>query len=111
MAIVNAIFSSRWARSEYIVAPSQTLDIDSNLLSEFKGTKYYIQSYSDTNSVYKTIEMLVTKEGSGVSDSVFGRIGDNIDLDFVFGVIGSNAVLSATNNESFPVSIILTKLN
>lgn len=111
MAIVSAVFSNRWSRTEHIVSTTQTLDIDSNLFSEFKGTKYYIQAYSESNNVYKTLEMLATKEGFGVSDSVFSRIGDNINLEFIFDVIGLNAVLSVSNNESFPVSIILTKLN
>jgi hypothetical protein len=111
MAIVNAIFSNRWARSEFIVQSASSLEIDSNLFSEFKGTKYYVQAFSESNNLYKSFEMIASREGAGVSDSLFAKIGDTIDLEFNFNLSGPSAILTATNNESFPVSIVLTKLN
>jgi hypothetical protein len=111
MAIVSAAFSNRWSRTEHVVSTAQTLDIDTNLFSEFYGTKYYIQAFNEANNLYKSLELIATRQGSEVSDSVFGKIGDTIDLEINFNLSGSIAVLTVTNNESFPVSVVLTKLN
>lgn len=93
------------------VNSSSTLDLDITALSSLCAIKYIICLSNDVENKWQSMEMLASKEtATSVTDTLYSKIGLNIDVDIVFKVVGTDAVLSFTNNESFNVNIRVNRL-
>ena len=87
------------------VAGLSTEVLDTIPLSDFKGLKYIISYCNETEVKFKTLELLASKAGADVKDTVYAKVGDIIDIDVEFIKSGTDAELTFTNNESFDVDV------
>ena len=83
-----------------------TVDLDALLLSAFRSKKYILSLFNDTQDKSNSREMLVRKfSGNSITRTVYGKIGDTLDVGFNVVVDSGNVVLRVSNNESFDVSL------
>jgi hypothetical protein len=95
--------SANFKRETYTVLAGQTLTIDTQAYADFKSNKFLIDAKTATKQ--NSLEIFATKLGTDVSDSIYAKLGDSINLVFEFVKITSDAVLRVTNNELVSVEI------
>lgn len=93
------------------IPAGQTIDFDTLPLSVYKSNKYLMQYSNDTEGVVGQLEMATSKKNSDVSDQIYSKVGDNIDVDAQFLISGSDAILRLTNNEAFVVRVVALRFN
>jgi hypothetical protein len=88
------------------VATTATEDIDTIVLSGLCSVKYLICVFNSSEDKYCSFELHGTrKSGSSVEDTLYAKIGDPLDFTVEFVVVGSDAVLRITNNETFTITV------
>jgi hypothetical protein len=94
-----------------IIPPSGSLDVDFILLSSFISTKYIVECSNEDEAVFSCWEMTACRESATVTDSIYNKIGNPMNLTVEFLIVGSDAVLRIGNNEAYPVSVRALRLN
>ena len=94
---------------EFEIDPSETLSADTYPFSDLRGLKYIITTSPLDGSKISALEMLACKKSSDVSDSVYCKIGDTLDVAAQFLRSGSDTLLRLTNNEAFTVRVSLLR--
>ncbi|MCK4500371.1 hypothetical protein KAU11_07730 [Candidatus Babeliales bacterium] len=97
-----------WSSLDVDVLTSETKDIDSVLLSAFKGSIFVITATG--NGLTKNLTLQSSKNNSSVSDMVYNRWGDSLSITFDFISSGGNAFIRSTNSESFTINLSIKKL-
>jgi hypothetical protein len=113
MTVINSSLPSTgfWARLSSSIPAGTSIDVDTVPLSGFSSTKYYVQLKNPTNTAFKAFEIYCFRKGSSdVSDTLYARAGDALDVATSVIVSMGNVKLSLTNNEAFTVSCEVIKL-
>ncbi len=97
------------ATTTVAVPAGQVVTVDSVLLSTIKAMDYFISLYKSDFTQVRTLKMNVVKIGSSVSDSVYSRVGNNLDCLVIADAVGPNATISITNNEAFDINCSFNK--
>jgi len=97
-----------WRSLNVSLSNLETKTVDLTPYSEADGFKYVIKIKG--NNLIKLLEILVSKFSGDITDTVYSRLGDFINVDLNILLIGSDVVLQAVNGESFPVEISVKKL-
>jgi hypothetical protein len=110
--IISAQESSLWRRIRKVIPASSTLSVESLPLTRFRSTKYLIEVYNTVENKFKAIEFWAVRKGSGdVNSTVYGVLGDNIQIELNLDVSVADAVLSLVNLETFDLNVIITRSN
>lgn len=91
------------------VPAGQTVTVDSVLYSSMKAINYFIALHKSDFSEAKLLKMSVMKFNSSVKDVVYSRVGTNVNCAVESSVVGLNANLIITNNESYDVTCSFNK--
>lgn len=105
----TSVAISHWEKLEGEIPASTTLDIDSFLISDLKLVKYLQCFYNVSEDKYKTQEMIGSKENSVLTDQVYSRNGQALDLNVNLVQVSTDGKLRIVNNESFVVSFSILK--
>lgn len=92
------------------VLASSTTDIDTVPLASFQGIKYFISYWNDAQDKRKVLELSITKKTGSLKSSVYGKIGDELDVDVDESISGTDMLLTISNNELFPVTVNVARL-
>jgi hypothetical protein len=79
------------------IATTVTSDVDSILLTDLKTVRYDIVIWTTTKS--RRMNMIVTNDSSGLSDSVFAKVGSSVSANVNAVVSGLDMKLRIENNE------------
>lgn len=93
------------------VAASATEDIDTIDLDDLCSVKYLLCVHNVTEDKYCSFELYGTRStGNGVTDTLYAKIGDVLDFTVEFLVVGTDAILRITNNETFTLTVSGVKI-
>lgn len=99
-----------WKRIKSVsVAASTTTVIDSIPKDKVNSLEYDIDMRRGDNSSIKSLKLYVTQKASDTEDTVFARLGNNVDMAVQSQINGTDIELSVTNNEAFDVNINLAR--
>jgi hypothetical protein len=105
MGIINAASQGYWRKTRPEIPAATTIDILTIPLDSFSSFKVYLEFSNTTENKFKSLEMRAFKVGaSDVSDTIYSVISNSVNVLVNLNVVGSDAVLSVTNNESFSLS-------
>lgn len=111
MSIISGLRSDKWRTVSSDIVGGGHFDADSVPLNLYAPTKYYVELKSVAESVFKAFELYGSRSGSdSVSDCVYARVGDAISTEAILEVVFGTVRLRLKNNETFPVSVRVTKL-
>ena len=111
MTLINRSAGGLWRQKKIIIDATSTKDVDSFLLSNFIGVKYILHFRNETQDVFKTIEQLSTKvSGSEIVDTVYGHLGDVINVQANVIKSGSDVFLRVVNNEIYSLNLTISKM-
>lgn len=99
---------SLWKNLSASLAVLETKTIDSIPFTEISAVKYVIRSKG--GGKVSLLEMIVSKYNGGISDAVYSKLGDFLDVNYNVLVQGSDVILQAINNESFVIEVSVKKL-
>lgn len=99
-----------WQKVSGTVSSSTTDVVDQIALADLQGIKYLLCYWNDVEDKRKMMELSVVKKTASLKDTVFGKIGDNLNVSVSFGISGANLQLSITNSEAFDVDFQLARL-
>jgi hypothetical protein len=91
------------------IPAGQTVTIDSSLHAELKSISYFINLHKSDFTKIRSFKMSLVRVGSQVQDSVYSRIGNDLDCAVVSDVVGLNATIAVTNNEAFDITCSFNK--
>jgi hypothetical protein len=91
------------------VPAGQSVTVDTVLLSTMTAVDYFISLFKADYTQTRSLKMTVVKQGSSVADSVYSRVGNNLDCLVVADVVGPNATIAITNNEAFNITCSFNK--
>ena len=111
MSIIQGSRADKWQTISATIAGGGSLDIDSVPVAAYSNSKYYVEIKSSSPVRFKSFEMFGSKKGSSVEDTVYARLGDTLSTTAGLSVSGASVKLTIGNNESFPVSVKVTKLS
>ena len=91
------------------VAASETKDIVLIPRDQCETIKLLV-NYK-VNTKIKAFEMLISATETDVEDTINARVGNNLNIATNTQIIGTDVVLSVTNNEAAVASVTLLQLN
>lgn len=91
------------------IPAGQTVTIDSSLHADLKSISYFINLHKSDFTKIRSFKMNLVRIGSQVKDSVYSRIGNDLNCAVVSDVIGLNATIAVTNNEAFDITCSFNK--
>jgi hypothetical protein len=95
---------------EVVIPAGNTVDIDAIPMIGLCSVKYLVCMKAEPQDMWKSLEMLAGKKTStSVEDTIYSKIGSNIKVDLDFDVVGTDAKLTGTNNETFDVTLKIHK--
>jgi hypothetical protein len=97
-----------WNRSNYTIDALSTLTTDSFDYSELKSVDYSISIYG--NSLFKSLYLRANVKGGDVVDSIYGKIGDTINIAVNVKKVLNSYILEFVNNENFELDIRVSRL-
>ena len=97
-------------KKKFTVAAGAATNIDSAPLAGGVSRKYFIDFAIPSEDRYRAVEMFTSRQGTSVTDNVYARLGDAIDVSLNFVVIGADGVVQVVNNELVPVTITIFKI-
>jgi hypothetical protein len=105
MAIINAASQGYWRKTKPEIPASATIQVLTIPLDSFSSFKVYLEFSNNIENKFKALEMRAFKVGAtSVSDTIYSVISNSVNVLVNLNVVGSDAVLSVTNNESFSLS-------
>lgn len=104
MPVIIASSSASTSISETVPA-SDTLDVPLAIFDDFLKANLEIALFSTSEAKYRGLEATLIKQTSDLSDSIYGKIGDNLKVSLNFLKVGSEVILRLTNTEIFDVSL------
>ena len=111
MGIINAASQGYWRKLRPEIPATSTVNVLTIPLVSFTSFKIYIELSNTTQNKFKALEMRGFKSGAAaVSDTIYSVISNTVDVLVNLDVVGSDAVVSVTNNESFDLSTTITHL-
>jgi hypothetical protein len=110
MAAISRKLAQTFERETYTIGPGQTVNLDTVLYSALTSKKYIIDISIAAQNRFKAFEMLVSKKGTDVTDSIFAKLGDQVNVSVNFSKISTDAILAATNNEAVSVVLNILKI-
>lgn len=112
MTMVQANISNKWVTRKKEVLSNSFVVIDSITFENFKGAKYLIQLSNDTEDVFLTMELLVSRvKGSNLYDTIYAKLGDSINVEINTEINLPDMILKVTNNESYNLLLVVNRLN
>jgi hypothetical protein len=91
------------------IPSGSTVTVDSVLYASIKSIDYFISLYKPDFTKAKSLKMTVTKINSDLSDTVYSRVGNDVDCSVIANKVGLNANLIITNNEAFSIECSFKK--
>jgi len=112
-AITLALLASyaKWKVQEFLISPGATLAIDTNLFLSFKSAKYHLEFSNPAVGERGSFEMLASRNGLSVTDSIYSIVGKRFSANVNFHVVAADANLAVTNNEAYALAVKITKLS
>jgi len=97
---------SVWVPFEEVIPASTTLNVLGETASEYGFRKYIFSYFSVSNSLYTSVEIESRRKGDGtLLRSVHGRIGDSLNMKFIFVESAGSVYFRVQNNELFGVTV------
>jgi hypothetical protein len=88
------------------IPATSSLDLTTIALSSLCSVRFTICVFNSVEDKWCSFEMLAGRQsGSDVEDTVYAKVGDPLDFAVQFLVVGSDAILRITNNESFSLTV------
>jgi len=100
---------SFWQKITVTVPASSTLAVDTALLSSFRTGEYAVNFYNGTLLKTKSLKMLINNDDAGISDQVYAKRGDALNVAISAVESGPNFLLNVTNNELSSVDVVLIR--
>jgi len=108
--VEHPVATKRIAKAiEIEIDPSETKTADSYRFEDLRALKYLITARPLDGSKNSAFEALVCKKSSDVSDSIYSKIGDHLNLSTQFLKSGSDMELRITNGEPETLSVSLLR--
>lgn len=85
------------------ILPAQSANIKLDDDANFTACRLSFEIYFSDLTKNKSFDMNITKKDTGLSDSIYSRIG-SLSASVVANISGPDIILSVTNNESTAVS-------
>jgi hypothetical protein len=96
--------------NEIIADASSTTEIDRIDRRLFCGVKYIVCVFNICQEKYKTFEVLGSKiSAANIKDTIYAKLGSDIDMELNFSEDGSDAKLEIVNDETFDLTVHWTK--
>jgi len=96
--------------SEGTINPGATLQGDIIDLTTFLSQRYLIRLKSVAQGRDLQFELAAYEDSGKIFESVFGKVGNSLNVAVNFSIASPNAVLDLTNNESFAVGYTILKV-
>jgi hypothetical protein len=94
----------------FTIAPSATEETHRLPLANFCAIKYIICAFNNSEGKYKSFEILASrKTGTAVEHNLYSKIGSIIATAVDFDIDGTDAVLTIKNNETYSITVHLTR--
>ena len=94
----------KWFTLEGEVPAGDSKIIDKLPFHTTRLVKYLNSIYNDVEGKSSASELLGSKKSSTINDSVYGILGDYLDIDINLLHVGSEIHLEIINNEIYPVN-------
>lgn len=89
------------------IAASTSMDVDTNADTSFKGLRYFVTAWTATKT--KSFDMTVIIEDGNIFDSLYAKVGRNLDVSVDVVQSGSDIILRVTNNEAVSMDVEVLK--
>ena len=107
MALQDGFSPSFWRKERRTITSSQTINTLSVSTESFRTAKYIFSFWNDSENKAKSMEMIVNNINSAITDSIYGRLGNVINVNVDAKINGGNMFIEITNNESYTVELDL----
>jgi hypothetical protein len=97
------------ALSGQIAGNGGVLDLETIPFASFVSTEYLINISSETESKFYTLKLIATKKNSDVSDQIYNKEGDLLQIATNVIKSGSDVILRLVNDEIYQVDVRCTK--
>lgn len=91
------------------IPSGDTLDFDIMPYSTFDAVEYLIKIKRQSSDLVKALTLVGSKKNSDVSDQIYSKVGEEINVDANFLKDGTDTKLRLVNNESFDVDVSILK--
>lgn len=105
--LVNNLISGT---TSVLVPAGQTVTVDSVTHSTLKTIDYLVNIHKSDFTKTRAFKMILSRDGSDVKDSVYSRVGNDLNCAVVSNVVGLDAIISVTNNEAFDITCSFNKI-
>lgn len=80
-------------------------------LAGFTALRFFVELSAPAQNRYRALDLSASRSGAAqVVDSIYGKLGDTLNVALNLSVVGPNVVLTATNNEAFSVRVVVKQL-
>jgi len=96
---------SRTKALDGIIPAGGSLDLDVIDFDDFGSVKYLLRFTNPGKTKTMALNAFGTRQGSDVEDTIYGKIGDQINISLNLVVDGTDVVLRLSTIESFNVEV------
>lgn len=93
------------ALTPVVVAPAATEPVDFLAINTYRSVKWIVTITDSVGSFYKSYEVLAVHNGTTALYTVYGKIGDPIDVTTEVAINGASLELQITNNSSNSITV------
>ena len=105
MTIQNEFAPSIWTKERLTVSASSVVNSTGINLDILKAAKYVIAVYNDTETKIKAFELFLVNKYGTLSDTIYSRLGDSLNVHVNAQVVSSEAVIEFDNKEAFDLVV------
>jgi hypothetical protein len=106
--VADWILICGFSEVEIIVPATTTATLHLVPMADLCASDYQICLHNSVQDKWRSLKLLTSKKTStSVESSVYAVLGEFLDVELNFGVVATDAVLEAVNNEAFPVTVKL----
>jgi len=112
MTLTTAISGpTPWRKLTKPLPATTTTVVDTEPETNFKGMKYIVTLSSETNSLYRKLDIDMVKSSTDVTHSISNKVfSGSMDIEISATINAGNLELTIVNNESFSLDLTLAKL-
>lgn len=91
---------------EVLIPPLSSVDIATTALNAFCAIRYHMCVKNPTSTLFRSFMLHGGKKTDTILEhSIYASLGGGLNFSTNFSVSGSDALLTVTNNEAFPLTV------
>lgn len=109
MAGIDTGRGGLWKRKKFTISASSSIEIHAIPLTSFHSVEYITTVFNDSELKNKSLNIKAHNNFTEIKKSIYAKVG-KLNIAFTFSIVSGNMILTASNNESFDVTLEYARL-